>query len=82
MKLWVVELWNEDKKRWESTVETGLTKKDAGIRKRAFQETCPDDKFRIQKYARVESEKKQPGCQWCFGRGFNPATGHPCPQCC
>lgn len=50
MKLWVVEMWNDDKKRYEATTSVGLSRDDGRDRKRDFQGACPNDKFRVKKY--------------------------------
>jgi len=51
--IWIIEIL--DKGKWLPTIGCGLTKKDAEMFKRAeWERTCPDDKYRVEKYERVK----------------------------
>jgi len=50
-KIWVVEMWNEERRRWEPTVGAGLNREDIRVKKREWKRRNPNDRFRIYKYA-------------------------------
>jgi hypothetical protein len=49
-KIWVIEMWNEGKNRWENTVGIGWDKYCANAEKRKWKKSNPDSYFRIRKY--------------------------------
>ncbi len=51
-KLWVVELWNAQRGRWEPTVGCALTRDDCRQVARDWRTRNPDDDFRIHQYVR------------------------------
>ena len=51
-KIWVVEMWNDIRERWEPTIGARLTKEDAEEEQKLWRESNPDDRFRIKKYVR------------------------------
>ena len=54
-KVWVVEMWNRDRQRWEPCSDCRLTKRDAEYDRRTdWMERNPDDRFRVAKYDRKE----------------------------
>lgn len=50
MKLWVVEIWNEEKERWEATVDTGIKRQSAREKMWSLRRMLADAHFRVQKY--------------------------------
>ena len=60
MKIWVVEMKNEDV--WESTVGVGLSRECAREEMEGWASANPRDKFRVAKYTRAETSKR-PGAE-------------------
>jgi hypothetical protein len=60
MKVWVVEIYNEVKERFEPTVGVRLTRSDARIEMQDWMKRNPEDAFRIQPYARLNAASNQP----------------------
>ena len=53
--VWVVEMWDANRQRWEPTVDARLTYAAAqSICRAIWQIYNPNDRFRIKKYTRVE----------------------------
>lgn len=55
--LWVVEMWNWKYDRFEPTLGTDLLKADARCVMLGWRRRCPDDKFRLARYERVEPKE-------------------------
>lgn len=51
MYLWVVEMWNDKKRVWESTEGVGLSRKSGMYALGKWKAYNPDDEFRLTKYA-------------------------------
>ena len=51
--IWVVEMWNTEKKRWETTIGVRLTKSDILEERREWNDKNPNDTFRIRKYVSI-----------------------------
>jgi hypothetical protein len=54
--VWVVEMWNLHRKRWEPCATAALCKNDAGGLVRDWTYKCPGVKFQARKYV-VEKDK-------------------------
>ncbi len=52
--VWVVEMWNDERERWEPTVGTGLIKCEAMRERLQWVANNPNDRYRVSKYQRVE----------------------------
>lgn len=52
--VWVVEMWNDERERWEPTVGTGLIKSEAYRERRQWRANNPNDKYRVSRYVREE----------------------------
>lgn len=50
MTLWVVEMWNEPRQRWEPTVGVKLTRDGAREELARWQRNNPSDRFRLWPY--------------------------------
>lgn len=48
--VWVVEMWHDERERWEPCVGIGLTREDAREEREVWKLNNPDDRFRIEKY--------------------------------
>jgi hypothetical protein len=49
--VWVIEMWNPDRKRWEPCADAGITKSMARERiSNDWCEMCPNRRFRVVKY--------------------------------
>ena len=51
--IWVVELWNVNRGRWEPTVGLGLSREDGRREIAEWREMNPEDRFRLVKYERA-----------------------------
>lgn len=51
-KVWVVEMWNDERGRWEPTMGAALTKERGLDVAREWRVRNPHDRFRIAKYFR------------------------------
>ncbi len=61
MYVWVIEMWSDDANQWEPTVDSGITKEDAGRLRRSYWETNhPDDRFREVQYFRSRAKGVDP----------------------
>ncbi len=58
MKVWVVEMWNEEKQRWEACADCGLTREDAEASIMYWKERNPDARFRVARYEMVEKKRR------------------------
>jgi hypothetical protein len=48
--LWVVEIWNEEKKRWEATVGARLCRVSGRLELDQWRKDNPGSKFQLVKY--------------------------------
>lgn len=51
--VWIVEMYNTEKNRWEPRASASLDKQDAKFDVSGWRVKNPDDKFRIAKYNRA-----------------------------
>lgn len=54
--LWVVEMWNDDRERWEPTVGASLGRMMARREVKSWREDNPHARFRIVRYVRREAD--------------------------
>jgi len=52
-EVWIVEMWNPEKRRWEPTVGCGLSRAEGRLQLKKWKENNPYDKFRLKRYAVV-----------------------------
>ena len=48
--VWAIEIWIEDRSRWEPCADASLWKYDARDRLKIWREQNPMDRFRVAKY--------------------------------
>lgn len=48
--IWIIELWNDEKKQWEPTVGAALNISGLAREKRVWKKALPDDKIRGRLY--------------------------------
>ena len=56
-RVWLVEMWNQNKDRWEPTVGVALDRDGARTEQGFWRRGFRDDRFRIRSYARVEAKR-------------------------
>ena len=49
--VWIVEMWNPRRDKWEPTVGCTIQKDEAAALRRDWLRRNPNDKFRVQRYA-------------------------------
>lgn len=49
-RIWLVEMWNEHKRRWEPTVGAALTKDECKTEMALWRHRVGGARFRLQKY--------------------------------
>ena len=55
--LWVVEMWIDNRSRWEPTVGVALTQESGRAEVHHWRHDNPSDKFRLVAYRRVKGAK-------------------------
>ena len=58
MNVWVVEMWNEARRRWEPCAECALFKADSRWRLTEWRRKNPSDRFRVVRYERSEPKER------------------------
>lgn len=53
-RVWIVEMWNPRRRRWEPTVGCALCRVDCYRERRLWQQRNPSDSFRVAAYLTVE----------------------------
>ena len=56
-RVWIVERWNPDKKRWEPTTGAALCWDDGRNDLRWWNNSNPDDRYRLVPYQRVRRNR-------------------------
>lgn len=64
-RIWIVEMLNTERERWEPTVGCALDRKDALKQKKEWKQNNPDDKFRIIDYERKGGDGRNTGEPRC-----------------
>ena len=60
MKIWVVEMWNYERERWEPTVGVGLTRDCARQEIVLWRGNNPSNRFRLKSYVpKAEQHDKE-----------------------
>ncbi len=50
--VWVVEMWNQNRSRWEPTIGSALNRQDGREVRKNWKKRNPDDRFRLKQYKR------------------------------
>jgi hypothetical protein len=58
-RVWVVEMWDENRRRWEPCRGIGLTRDVAREVRDGWAARNPDDRFNVARYARVEPPRRR-----------------------
>jgi len=56
--VWIVQMWNEKRKRWEPTVGVGLTRAEAYEVLRNWKRDNPGDRFGLAPYIRIDKAEQ------------------------
>lgn len=54
-RIWIVEMWNDERNRWEPPVGIGLTQFEGREQRAEWGKKNPRSKFRLQKYVIAET---------------------------
>lgn len=55
-RVYVIQMWNAEKHRWEPCADAYLEREAAGFGLKGWRSKCPDDKFRAHKYLPFDFE--------------------------
>ena len=56
-RVWIVEMWDEGRQRWDPTVGCRLSRCAARTERALWRGNNPDDKFRVRAYVPEKGEK-------------------------
>ena len=60
MHVWVIEMWNEARLRWEPCAAGSLTRDESRLRRALWSRRNPSDRFRLRKYVPADLRKYVP----------------------